>query len=288
MYRSFLVIATFLLIASHDTSGQKLVEPQGPAEWTRDYEPFQAVGNLYYVGTYDLACYLITTPKGHILINTGLASSEAQIKSHIESLGFRMADIRILLTTQAHHDHVGAMAAIKKITGAQLMVDEKDAPVLADGGRSDYAFGGPNFSFAPVTADRLLRDGDKIELGGTVITLHHHAGHTKGSSSFTFDVVDHGKTYHVAIVNMPSIVIDRKFEEVHEYPTIAADYANTFRALKALKFDLWLSSHASQYNLHQLRKPGDAVNPAIFSDRTAYDATVAKLEKIYQQKLAAK
>lgn len=284
----FLALCFLLLIHVQLVSAQQVVEPKGPAEWSQDYKPFQVVGNIYYVGTYDLACYLITTPQGHILINTGLASSADQIRQHVQALGFKMTDIKILLTTQAHHDHVGAMAAIKKMTGAQLFVDEKDAPVLADGGRSDYAFGGKDYSFAPVVADRLLHDGDPIKLGNTTLTLHHHAGHTKGSSSFTLDVKDGTKTYRVAIVNMPSIVIDRKFEEVKEYPTIAADYANTFRALKALKFDLWLSSHASQFNLHQLRKDGDPYRPEIFGDHALYNATVDKLEKVYLEKLAAK
>src|SRR5678815_1816864 len=120
---------------------QEVKEPRTTTEWTTAYQPFRIVGNLYYVGTYDLACYLITTPEGNILINTGLAASESQIKSNIETLGFKFSDTRILLTTQAHYDHLGAMAAIKQSTGAQLMVDEKDADVVASGGSSDYELG---------------------------------------------------------------------------------------------------------------------------------------------------
>nr|WP_244311259.1 MBL fold metallo-hydrolase [Mucilaginibacter gossypii] len=115
---------------------QRIIEPSAAKhpEWTRSFPPFQIAGNLYYVGTADLACYLITTSGGNILINTGLASSEQQITTNIKTLGFRISDTKILLTTQAHFDHMGAMAAIKKITKAKMMVDEGDATVVADGG----------------------------------------------------------------------------------------------------------------------------------------------------------
>src|SRR5665213_3293134 len=119
---------------SFSIKAQQVKEPTTKPEWSRPYQPFRIAGNLYYVGTYDLACYLITTPKGNILINTGLAASVTQIKNNIETLGFNFADTKILLTTQAHFDHMGAMAAIKKMTGAKFMVDEKEADVLATGG----------------------------------------------------------------------------------------------------------------------------------------------------------
>lgn len=135
--------------------------------------------------TNDLACYLITTPKGNILINTGLAASATQIKNNIETLGFRVADIKILLNTQAHYDHMGAMAAIKNKTGARLMINEKDAPVSKDGGRSDYALGGKGSSFKPVTPDRLLKDGDTIQLGTTQLVLLHHPGNAYNPAAFT-------------------------------------------------------------------------------------------------------
>src|SRR6185312_1408953 len=129
-----LLLVTVLSLMSLVTSAQKVQQPKiTDAEWTMPYQPFRIAGNLYYVGTYDLACYLITTKQGNILINTGLASSASQIKKNIEALGFNFSDTKILLTTQAHYDHMGAMAAIKKMTGAQLMVNEKEADVLATG-----------------------------------------------------------------------------------------------------------------------------------------------------------
>lgn len=161
-----------------------------PKEWSAPYKPFRIVGNLYYVGTYDLAFYLIVTPKGSILINSGLASSGVQIKKNIEQLGFKFNDVKILLTTQAHYDHMGAMAEIKKLTGAKMMVDERDAQVVKDGGTSDNALGDKESTYAPLNPDRILDDSEVIALGGTKLTILHHPGHTKGSCSFEFAVPD--------------------------------------------------------------------------------------------------
>ena len=138
-----IILFGILLLACFSLTAQKVQEPATTnTEWSKPYQPFRIAGNLYYVGTYDLACYLITTTEGNILINTGLAASAKQIKNNIEKLGFKFADIKLLLTTQAHFDHVGAMAAIKKITGARFMANAQEATALSDGGSSDYALGG--------------------------------------------------------------------------------------------------------------------------------------------------
>jgi metallo-beta-lactamase class B len=266
---------------------QNVHEPsETPKEWSAPYAPFRIAGNVYYVGTYDLACYLITTSKGNILINTGLSSSAAEIKKNVARLGFKFEDIKILLTTQAHYDHMGAMAQIKKLTGAKMMVDEKDAQVMRDGGRTDYALGGKESSYAPVVPDRLLKDGDQIQLGNTSITMLHHPGHTKGSCSFILKTKDSKRDYSVLIANMPSIVTEKKFSEIPAYPEIKNDYARTFEAMKKLSFDIWLSSHASQFNLHEKYKPGDTYNPQAFMDRKGYDKTLGELEAAYKKKIS--
>ncbi len=180
--------------------------PFTDSTWSQPYEPFRIVGNLYYVGTYDLACYLVTTPKGHILINSGLEASAPMIRKSVESLGFKFADIKILLTNQAHYDHVAGLAAIKQATSAKMMINEADAQVLADGGKSDFIFGSNGATFPPVQPDRLLHDGDVVELGGTNIHVLHHPGHTKGSTSFVIDVPDNKVLQKVLLVNIPSIL----------------------------------------------------------------------------------
>jgi metallo-beta-lactamase class B len=281
-------VALFLLIFAC-TDAQKVVEPAAiNPDWTKSYTPFRIAGNLYYVGTYDLACYLLVTPQGNILINTGVASSGAVIKNSIQTLGFKLSDTKILLTTQAHYDHVGAMAEIRGQTGARFMVNEKDADVMRDGGRSDYVFGGETSSFQPVTVDKVLKDYEVLAIGDVKLTVLHHPGHTKGSTSYLITLRDEQREYRVLIANMPSIVVNKRFSEVSAYPDIASDYANTFTAMKKITFDLWLSSHASQFGLHEKRKSGDGYNPDAFNDRTGYDKALSDLEKSYKDKLKEK
>ncbi|WP_394370782.1 subclass B3 metallo-beta-lactamase [Chitinophaga rhizophila] len=280
------MIATLAAGISQQTVAQQLRPlPYVNKEWSKDYPPFRIAGNLYFVGTYDLGIYLITTPQGHILINTGTADSEPLIKAHVKKLGFQFKDIRVLLTTHAHYDHVGAMAAIKRQTNARMLINAKDAAVLADGGNSDYVMGGKGSTFLPVKADRLLQDKDTIQLGGMIITMLHHPGHTPGASSFLFDVKDSTRTYKVLIANMPSILDETNLAGMPRYPEVGKDYAYTLQAMKGLQFDLWLSSHASQFDFHKKHRPGAPYNPAAFKDRTGYDAALKELQARYQQKL---
>ena len=267
-------------------SAQQVVQPAiTNTDWSKPFPPFQIAGNLYYVGTYELACYFITTPKGHILINTGLADSAPLIKANIEALGFKFADIKILLTTQAHFDHMGAMAAIKKQTGAKMMVDYGDALIVADGGRSDYSTGGSISNYAPVQVDRILHNGDIIKLGGMQLVMLHHPGHTKGSCSFLFTAKDQKRSFRVLIANLPTIVTDKKFSEIPGYPNIAKDYAYTLDAMKKLSFDIWLASHASQFDLQGKHKPGSDYNPDAFMDRKGYDEEINDLQDEFLRKV---
>jgi metallo-beta-lactamase class B len=180
------------------------------------------------------------------------------------------------------------MAAIQKLTAAKMFVDEKDAGVLTDGGSSDYELGKNGSTYAPVNVDRLLKNGDTIALGNMRLIMLHHPGHTKGSCSFLFDVTDEQKTYKVLVANMPTIVTDKKFTDIPSYPDIAKDFAYTFDAMKKLSFDIWLSSHASQFGLHIKHKPGDAYNPSIFVDKPGYDKSVNDLEIQYLKKVTEK
>ncbi|HEY5327029.1 MAG TPA: subclass B3 metallo-beta-lactamase [Mucilaginibacter sp.] len=283
MKTALLVIT--LLTASLFLNAQKLATPATPENWSQDYQPFRIVGNLYYVGTYDLACYLITTPTGNILINTGLPGSAPMIRAHVEALGFKFSDIKILLTTHAHYDHVGAMAAVKKMTGAKMIINEKDAQVLADGGNSDYALGGKGAMFEPLTADRLLNEHDTLNFGGMQIAVLHHPGHTKGACSFLFNVNDERHVYRVLIANMPTILDETKLSGMPGYPDIVKDYAYTFSAMKKLQFDIWLASHARQFGMHEKHKPGDSYSPEAFIAQRDYIAELSDLQKEYLKKL---
>lgn len=274
-----------ICLSAFSANGQKINELKKPPEWSKEYPPFRIAGNLYYVGTYDLACYFITTQSGNILINTSLASSASQIKNNIEKLGFKFSDIKILLTTQAHYDHLGAMADIKEQTGARFIVDAADADVAEKGGSTDYEMGKYGITFKPVHADMLLYDRDTISLGKMQLVLLHHPGHTKGSCSYLFTVRDEKHSYRILIANLPTIVTDRPFADITAYPTIAQDYAYTLNAMKQIHFDLWLASHASQFDLHKKHKPGDAYNPMAFADQKGYNEALNDLQREYDEKI---
>ncbi|MEO6981411.1 MAG: subclass B3 metallo-beta-lactamase [Mucilaginibacter sp.] len=283
------ILTFFLVFSGYFCTAQKLAPlPMMDPSWVKPTEPFRIAGNLYYVGTYDLACYLITTPKGHILINTGLAESATMIRANVEALGFKFRDIKILLATHAHFDHVAAMAEIKKVTGAKLMVNENDAQLLADGGNSDFTFGGKGPVFQPVKVTKLLQEHDTIKFGGMEIIPLHHPGHTKGACSFLFDVKDEHRTYRVLIANMPSINNGVILSGMPGYPDIGKDYARTFEAMKNLHFDIWLASHANHFRLHNKRRPGDSYDPEIFIDQKGYDTALANWYADYLKKLVDK
>ena len=239
------------------------------------------IGNIHWVGTYDLSSYLITTPQGHIIINTGVGDSAAIIKASVEKLGFKMADVRILTATHGHFDHVAAMADLKKMTGASLVVMEQDKDLLRDGRSGGLSVGGdtPSARFPTVKVDRTFKDRETVSLGGTILTAHRHAGHTKGATSFTTDISENGKTYRVVIANMGSINPGVTVTGIPKYPGIQQDYANTFASQKAMKIDVFLSSHASQFGMHDKYKPGDAYNPDRFVDPKGFLAAVQSLEK---------
>lgn len=273
---AFLVFGT-VLVQAQDT----------PPEWTRPFPPFRMIGNVYWVGTYDLSSYLITTPAGHIVINSGMASSVATIKAGVERLGFKFSDVKILLATHSHIDHVAGIAEMKRLSGARLMMSTPDAEVMEAGGKGDFRWGDdPRFRFDSAKADRRLQNGDKVELGGVVLTAHLHPGHTKGATSFTLDVRENNRVYRVGIVNMGSINPGVRVSGMPKYPDIEQAYARTFRDQKELAIDVWLSSHASQFDLHKKYKPGDVYNPDRFVDPQGYQAAVAKLEKAYREQLA--
>ena len=241
--------------------------------WKRPYPAHQIIGNVYYVGTEDLACYLITDPKGHILINTGLADSAPLVKAGIEKMGFQLKDVKILLTMQAHYDHMAAMAEIKKETGAKMYSTPGDVAAIESGGKADP----PGFdnAFPAVRVDHKLKDGEVIHLGSTALTVLFHPGHTKGSASFSM-IVD-GKS--LLFANMGTVVM--KLVDNPVYPNIVADYEHTFAAQKKLHPDIWVSAHGGQYGLLDLRKSSKT-----YAAGADFLPAVEKVEKAYREQLA--
>jgi metallo-beta-lactamase class B len=268
MRRALLLALALPLLAA----GQKLLPP------------LKIVGNLYYVGDNDLASYLVVTPQGDILINTGYEYSVPEIQSRIQTLGFHFTDIKILLVTHAHSDHAAGEAAVKKLTGAKMFAIEEEVELLETGGKTDYLFGNSGW-FPPVKVDRALKDGEKIELGGSTITAYLHPGHTKGSASYAMDITDVGKTYHVLIANLGNINDGTVLLHNPKYPKIVQDYARTFQAQKELTCDIFLTSHAGQFGLLSKWHPGDAYNPDRFVDPDGYARAVERSENRYLRQL---
>jgi metallo-beta-lactamase class B len=167
-------------------------------EWTTPMAPFRIADNLYYVGSKDLASYLVVTPKGDILINSSLESSPALIQKSVEQLGFHFSDIKILLISHSHADHDAGSAEIKRLTGAKYMVMDGDVPVVESGGAKDFAY--PTDLYPAVKVDRVLHDGDQVRLGSAVLVAHKTPGHTRGCTTWTMRAMIGGQARDVVIV----------------------------------------------------------------------------------------
>ncbi|MGZ3333464.1 MAG: subclass B3 metallo-beta-lactamase [Gemmatimonadaceae bacterium] len=255
-------------------------------DWIEPFPPFRIAGNLYYVGSKDLASYLITTPQGHILINSDLESSPPLIRASVEKLGFRISDVRILLISHAHWDHDGGSAAIKTLTGATYMVMEGDVSVVESGGKTDFQYGSsPASLYPPTRVDRVLHDGDEVKLGGTTLVAHLTPGHTKGCTTWTMKVTEAGKSYDVVIIGSPNVNDGYKLVGNPSYPEIESGYERTFRVLKSLPVDIFLGAHGSYFDLQTKypRLKEGAANP--FIDPAGYRSYVADRERAYRTEL---
>jgi metallo-beta-lactamase class B len=263
-----------------------------PAMAASDYTvPFPAhrvIGNVYYVGTKGQANYLIATPQGNILVNSGLIESLPLTKAGIAKLGFKYSDTKILLISHAHFDHDAGSAQVVKETGAKYEVMDADVPVVQSGGKTDFQYGprGGENLYPPTKVDKVLHDGDTVSLGGTVLTAHLTPGHTRGCTTWTLKVKDGGKLLDVAIVGSPNVNAGYVLVKNKAYPQIAQDFEKTFRVLKALPVDVFLGAHGAYYNLdakYPKLKPG---RPNPFIDPAGYKAYVADRETAFRTELA--
>lgn len=260
---------------------------QDSPDWTEPFPPFHLAGNLYYVGSKGLAVYLVSTPQGNILINSGLEANVPMIKASIEKLGFKFEDTKILLISHAHWDHDAGSATIKNMTGAAYMVMDADVPVVESGGRTDFQYGNsPAYLYQPAKVDRVLHDGDEVKLGGTVLVAHLTPGHTKGCTTWTMKVNDSGKTYNVVIIGSPNVNPGYKLVDNATYPQIAEDYERMWRVLKSLPCDIFLGAHGDYFGLtdkYPLLKQGSG-NP--FVDPDGYKKYVVQKEREFRTELA--
>lgn len=259
---------------------------QGNPDWTTPSPGFRIAGNLYYVGTKDLASYLVTTSAGHILINSTLDANVPLINQSVEQLGFRFTDIKILLISHAHWDHAAGSAAIKRLTGAAYMVMNGDVNVVESGGKTDFQYGNDSSTWYPATkVERVLYDGDEVRLGDAMLVAHLTPGHTKGCTTWTMRVRDGGRSYDVVIVGSPNVNPGYRLVNNPSYAQIVANYERTFGVLKSLPHDIFLGAHGSYFDLQRkyaLLKQG---GPTPFVDPLGYERYVAEREAAFHKEL---
>jgi len=257
----------------------------GQVDWFAPFPAHRVIGNVYYVGSKDLASYLITTPEGHILINSGFERTVPLIRKSVESLGFKMADIKILLASHAHSDHVAGHALLQKLTGAKVYVMRGDDHVIASGGEGQYLYSVNRWK--PCKVDRVLEDGDEVKLGGITLVAHRTPGHTRGCTSWTWRTLSAGKTYDVVVIGSPNVNPGYRLIDNPSYPEIAADFARTFDVLKTLPCDVFLGAHGGYYGMIEKfdrAKKGAETNP--FVDPEGYRAYVSQKERAFRDALA--
>jgi len=261
-------------------------------DWTTPVTPFRIADNLYYVGSRDLASYLITTPQGDILINSNLETSPAQIRHSVEQLGFHWSDIKILLISHAHYDHDAGSAAILAQTHAKYMVMEGDVSVVESGGATDFAYG-PKPQYPRAHVDRTLYDGDTVTLGNVTLTAHKTAGHTRGCTTWTMRVHVPGEPAsqlrNVVIVGSwnvnPGFRLIASHGKPASYPGIEQDYIHTFTVLNALPCDIFLGAHGMYFNMRAKLAHMPLEGDKVWIDPDGYHRAVAERKAAFETEL---
>lgn len=252
--------------------------------WADEAFPAHRVaGNTYYVGSKDLATYLIETPEGHIVINSGFEETVPLIRASIESLGFKLSDVKILLASHAHSDHVAGHADLQKLTGAKVYVMKGDDTVISSGGAGQYLYDDSRWPACKV--DRVLKDGDEVSLGGVTLMARSTPGHTRGCTTWTWSVTEAGKKYNVAVIGSPNVNPGYRLIDNKDYPEIAEDYAKTFRVLKQFPCDIFLGAHGDYYGMLAKYEKLKGATQSPFIDAEGYQAYVTLKQKAFEQRL---
>src|SRR2546423_1866537 len=252
-------------------------------EWNQPFKPFRIIGNIYYVGTNNLACYLITTPAGYILIDTALEESAPIVRANIAALGFKLKYIRIILSSHAHFDHVAGHAEMKKATGAQVFATAADAEILESGGTKGFH---PLTPYKPVKVDRIIKDGEIVRFGNVALKAHLTPGHTEGNTTWTTTIEEGGKKYDVVFVGSMSINPGVLMVNNPTWPKVAEAYAKSFQTLKSLHCDVFLGPHAPFFDMEaKVRRMNADTKANPFIDPDGYRNYIASFEKSYNEQL---
>jgi metallo-beta-lactamase class B len=257
-------------------------------DWTTPQEPFRIADGLYYVGSKDLASYLVVTPAGDILINSSLENSPPLIKKSVEQLGFHFKDIKILLISHAHADHDAGSAEVKKLTGAKYMVMDGDVKVVESGGATDFIYAKDRYPATKV--DRVLHDGDEVTLGGVTLVAHKTAGHTRGNTTWTMRARVDGKVRDVVIVGSwfvnPGYRLVDKPGKPASYPGIADDYKHSFVVWKSLPCDVFLGAHGAYFDmLEKFKRAKAGAGESVWIDPNGYQTALADRQAAFEAEL---
>lgn len=221
------------------------------ARWNAPVRPFRISDDIYYVGTREIAVFLVATPKGLVLIDTGFAQNAGNLLANIHALGFDPREIRFILISHAHYDHMGGVAELQSKTGAKVAAGAPDLPLLERGGLGDPQFGDA-FRYPPVKADIAVRDGQRLSLGGVTLTAHITPGHTPGCTTWTMPTRIEGRT--VGALFLCSVTAPGyRFVGNPRYPNALADYRRSFAVLRGLKCELFLAAHSHFFDFDRKR-----------------------------------
>lgn len=256
-------------------------------KWDEPAEPAKIVGNIYFVGTKGLSVFLITGSEGHIVLNTGMPGSGPMIEKSIRQLGFKPEDVKILLTGHAHCDHVGGHTSLKKLTGAKIAMIREEVDLFESGGKLDFHYGAiKEFGFDPAKVDTIFRDGDEIKLGNIVIKAILTAGHTRGSMTYTMNVVDNGTEYSVLFPNGTSINPGYRVVNRPSYPGIADDFLKTVETLESMKPDIWLMPHNEAYGYFAKQAKAATEGAKAWVDPDGYQKWIASVREKMETAIA--
>jgi metallo-beta-lactamase class B len=288
-------IAAVVLVAAaapSNAQGQKPPPSLGKApealKWNVPAEPLRIAGPVYFVGTEGLGVFLITTPEGHILINTGMPPSGPMIAASIQKLGFKSDDVRLLLVGHAHVDHAGGHAYMRQFTGAKVAVIAEEKELLESGGKTDFLYGKyPEFWFDPVQVDQVFHDGDTLRVGDVAIIARLTSGHTRGSTSFVTRIVDNGTSYTVVFPTSTGINPGTRFIDQPSYPGIAEDYRRTLQVLEGLAPDIWLFPHNEAYGFAAKRARVATEGVQAWVDPSGYREWVAAQRSRFESEIAS-
>jgi metallo-beta-lactamase class B len=250
--------------------------------WNDPFPPFRIAGNIHYVGTNRMALFLVTTPDGHILIDSGFEAGVPRLKQNVEALGFRFEDIKLLLASHAHVDHVQGHALVKQLTRARVVVSAADAPTVSTGGKQEWAYG-DLFSWPPCPVDQIIDDGGVIELGGARLTARLTPGHSKGATTWTMTVQEGGRPLAVVFYPSGNVPPGAKLVDNPEYPQAVAAFQGSFALWKSLPCDLFLGAHGEFFDLEKKWKRLQAGEKDAFVDPEGYRKAIADAEKKFQR-----